>query len=1299
MSKKATVNSFTGGLSLDLNPLTNTKDVLTDALNATLVTGNGDEMILQNAMGNTPKGNIPDGYIPLGCTEYGGVAYMALYNPTTRKCQLGTYPSPEQYEVDKSTSSNITSYPFAEANDIIEIQLSKDIVENVTYGAKITFEVTEDFLKYINISDTTQNIWDLQWVIILDTGREIEVYPTYKDRIFTINYDNIDGDLVLRLKRRGITKFEHTTYFIKKEDVSTLQYVPEDIQGIINKIPDGGGVFIFSSAYWWKCPDGISETTPSNVINGIAYTIDINGVSNTYYYNHASDQHRIITAENDYKRKVLTYQYISTVTDTDKYTTTVYPIVYNKEQIQYSHVNTFLGKDSTTSDIYINTWNYTISNTEVTLNWGIYVKNLFNNNIKNIQISFEDIDGSKLLLPLMYLSGEFSTTGINTESLHISPNRIYLATIVITLDDGSSYSDYRWINTSGIYNNCTLKDFGDENIIDYNNLNLDVDLNSPNFTTVTTQKSLNLLSNTKSDTVKGNIVNTINSYYNIDRISTAIGMFNIDLNPLQDTMLSYQVDSVNNKELGTDAIKVVGDNGDTTNYVQNNQKNYDKLTVKFVTTSSDFTLQNIKSNSKYLKISFNTVQSLYGKSKLLSTPTTFTQYFRPFLIDPQKVTAKLCSQLKSNYYAFGYELYSDYLPQIYFETQAETNTNGKIIFQPYIVNRKNIVSGYHIDLENSTLKLYDNSDNAMASASDFSKYTEIDDSPARTTDVGIIYTPLNDTIYNTHIKEIASDTSLIDTYEKALNATTAISIYGDFSNVTIANSSSDLKKDMWVSAFGNSYAQQMLESINSNSVQNTCINVTDARQINTNQIYSLDIFTLNSLASTYTTSIHNRFIPTFNFWGSAYLTDMIGVDKTNKYVQLNNATASSQTNGFGNSTYRNSGIALGKLKIVYNSVNISYPVGTPYKSLVPFWLDTQCVYSSINMAVSEEINSLDKQDTPQTLRSLDMGGIIRSLVNEFSNYYLYTKGSITVDNPNIYMLDINNVSYTKSITNDLGLKGFHILLSNSLLEYGNQNYQQLVNNLLDSTFKTTQAKKVFKPISKTRSSSNKKDQLSKTSQFTVVTNSNIEYSYTVKDMENTLNGIRDTEKIDYPVLLSPSTDEDTWVNIKGNTKSTEPVTNKVWKYKSNSLNVITQDSANNALDINKYYILKDGVQSQDNNLDSEFVLTNITLSDTEAFSTLLLNSKNTTLNIPDNVVRNDILGLSDCSNISAIRNLKQVLVLNPSFQFSGLFQGTYEYTQGETPVYKFFTFGNIPINTILQKNHANLYENVKYISK
>jgi len=61
-------------------------------MNASMITGNGDEMILQNDFGNTSitnpfdvddegnynKAALPDGYVPLVTKEDGGVAYMIL---------------------------------------------------------------------------------------------------------------------------------------------------------------------------------------------------------------------------------------------------------------------------------------------------------------------------------------------------------------------------------------------------------------------------------------------------------------------------------------------------------------------------------------------------------------------------------------------------------------------------------------------------------------------------------------------------------------------------------------------------------------------------------------------------------------------------------------------------------------------------------------------------------------------------------------------------------------------------------------------------------------------------------------------------------------------------------------------------------------------------------------------------------------------------------------------------------------------------------------------------------------------
>lgn len=51
--KRDSVNTFSGGLTYDVNPITTPNNILTDAVNATFITFNGDEMALQNDAGNT----------------------------------------------------------------------------------------------------------------------------------------------------------------------------------------------------------------------------------------------------------------------------------------------------------------------------------------------------------------------------------------------------------------------------------------------------------------------------------------------------------------------------------------------------------------------------------------------------------------------------------------------------------------------------------------------------------------------------------------------------------------------------------------------------------------------------------------------------------------------------------------------------------------------------------------------------------------------------------------------------------------------------------------------------------------------------------------------------------------------------------------------------------------------------------------------------------------------------------------------------------------------------------------------
>jgi hypothetical protein len=80
-------NTFGEGLIMDLAPNNTQANQLTSALNATLITYNGNEFSLQNDMGNgrVETARLPEGYIPVGSCELGGIIYVASYNPITNK--------------------------------------------------------------------------------------------------------------------------------------------------------------------------------------------------------------------------------------------------------------------------------------------------------------------------------------------------------------------------------------------------------------------------------------------------------------------------------------------------------------------------------------------------------------------------------------------------------------------------------------------------------------------------------------------------------------------------------------------------------------------------------------------------------------------------------------------------------------------------------------------------------------------------------------------------------------------------------------------------------------------------------------------------------------------------------------------------------------------------------------------------------------------------------------------------------------------------------------------------------------
>lgn len=233
MGKKATVNGFTEGLSMDLNALTDTKETLIDALNATLVTGNGNEMILQNDDGNFELKidekkvvEFPLPYmIPVGIKEYGGIFYICVYDCVMHNDGIYTYPSPD-YE------NNI----FTED---ISLDTKKEIVGNIKnelsplHVVKTNLNNPNNPNSYsISVLRTPRLQFSLQHPV------NIDIQPSYDGTVNLILNDNYN---IPRMINSGFQVLSNNKYkyTIRKENSSKLYEVSSqdvfDTQTSLNK--------------------------------------------------------------------------------------------------------------------------------------------------------------------------------------------------------------------------------------------------------------------------------------------------------------------------------------------------------------------------------------------------------------------------------------------------------------------------------------------------------------------------------------------------------------------------------------------------------------------------------------------------------------------------------------------------------------------------------------------------------------------------------------------------------------------------------------------------------------------------------------------------------------------------------------------------------------------------------------------------------------------------------------------------------------------------------------------------------
>ena len=150
--RKEAINTFGEGLIMDLHPLTTPSNVLTNCLNGTIITYNGNEFVLQNDMGNgeVHTAYLDKGYVPVGMKEHGGIIYVAAHNPITGKSQIGSFPSPQQlYEGE---DLNVTPIRF-NFNEFITMKGTVPYIELEYYKQKLFQVNNSDEVKIFHPGD------------------------------------------------------------------------------------------------------------------------------------------------------------------------------------------------------------------------------------------------------------------------------------------------------------------------------------------------------------------------------------------------------------------------------------------------------------------------------------------------------------------------------------------------------------------------------------------------------------------------------------------------------------------------------------------------------------------------------------------------------------------------------------------------------------------------------------------------------------------------------------------------------------------------------------------------------------------------------------------------------------------------------------------------------------------------------------------------------------------------------------------------------------------------------------------
>lgn len=230
---KSTINVFQKGLRSDAHPLATDNQTLTDALNATFVTYNGNELMLQNDMGNTKiqdstTGHImglSEGFIPIGMKEYGGIMYIASVNKNGQG-ELGMIPSP----IYTLTSKGITPDTL---NQVITDTEGPSLKYSILNNTKLY--PGDRFMVWLRLEDPNNSSLD-----VFNTNLTWQIYVNGIS-------SNLIRPLLTNIKKNELGLYNINLYSVYGSGATKLEYAQSTNQKYWFK----GDITYRESNYWF----------------------------------------------------------------------------------------------------------------------------------------------------------------------------------------------------------------------------------------------------------------------------------------------------------------------------------------------------------------------------------------------------------------------------------------------------------------------------------------------------------------------------------------------------------------------------------------------------------------------------------------------------------------------------------------------------------------------------------------------------------------------------------------------------------------------------------------------------------------------------------------------------------------------------------------------------------------------------------------------------------------------------------------------------------------------------------------